>query len=150
MKKQTTCGVRGCGEEHKTMADLYAHQNTTHWAICMMYRCNVPHHAHINEQSQQRCLCRNTPKIPGVALEKAMLMNAPKKTSRATQVDEEAIDHHRPFLNRKPKTRYQIAQVLDELWECLEEQGLGPGSWVRGVEFKGSKHDFLFKRMNKR
>ena len=106
MKKQTTCGVKNCGEEHKTMADLYAHQNTTHSAICMMFQCNVPHHAHINAESQQRCLCRNTLKIPGTSLNSSMLMTGPAKTTRATQVDEEAVDKHRPFLNRKPKTRY--------------------------------------------
>ena len=127
MKKQTTCGVKECGEGHYTMAELYAHQNKVHWALCRKYRCTIAHHAHINAQSRQRCLCRNSPKIPVSALEEARLMDVPSKTSRATQADEEEIDRHRPFLNRKPRTRYQVARVLDELWECLEEQGLKPG-----------------------
>ena len=101
-KKQTTCGISGCGEEHKTMADLYKHQNTIHSAICEKYRCGEPHHAHISADSRRRCNSRKAVKIPAVVLQPSMLMAKPKVVTRGTQVAEEAIDEHRPFLNRKP------------------------------------------------
>ena len=71
VKKQTACGVKDCGEEFKTMSDLYQHQAVKHIMLTTKYKCNVDHHSHISAESRRKCLNRNTTKVPKVALWRA-------------------------------------------------------------------------------
>ena len=117
VKKQTTCGVKGCEEEHKTMADLYKHQITKHEELVKKYSCNVRHHAHISADSRRKCLNRTTVKTPKECLWRAKANQVKKTKDATTNTKESVFNNSESLLNRLPETRAEFASILDACFE---------------------------------
>ena len=139
VKKQTTCGAKGCSEEHKTMADLYQHQTEAHEVLVRKYQCNVQYHAHINAESRRKCLNRTTVKTPKECLWKAKKNQVKIVAERGVQATEEALDRNAPLLNRLPETRAEMAQIFDACFEQVRVWGVSFGEYCNGMTFRGKR-----------